>query len=64
MIETSGFSFPSGFECLMFLNTDGSIGVLIGNSRNDAQQVAFVNEEFSVKYMVPAKSLVSLSWKE
>ena len=64
MMETSGFNFPSGFECLMFLNTDGSIGVLIGNSRAEAQQVAFVNDEFSVKYIVPAKSLVSLSWKE
>jgi glucosylceramidase len=64
MIETSGFKFQSGFECLMFLNKDGSIGVLIGNSRADAQQVAFVNDEFSVKYVVPAKSLVSLTWKE
>ena len=64
MMETSGFNFPSGFECLMFLNKDGSIGVLIGNSRAEAQQVAFVNDEFSVKYAVPAKSLVSLIWKE
>ena len=64
MMETSGFSFPSGFECLMFLNTDGSIGVLICNGRTSAQQVAFVNDASSVRYNVPAKSLVSLLWNE
>ena len=64
MMETSGFSYPSGFECLMFLNPDGTVGVLIENNRGESQQVAFVNDEFAVKYIVPAKSLVSLIWKE
>jgi glucosylceramidase len=31
MIEISGFDFPSGFECQMFLNTDGTVGVLMLN---------------------------------
>lgn len=64
MIEISGFDFPSGFECQMFLNTDGTVGVLMLNSRSESQQIVFVNHKFSVKYNVPSKSLVSLIWQE
>lgn len=64
MMEISGFDFPSGFECQMFLNTDGTVGVLMLNSRAESQQVVFVNDRFSVKYNVPSKSLVSLIWQE
>ncbi len=64
MMETSGFEFPSGFECLMFLNPDDTIGVLMLNRRHKTQQIVFENESFTVKYEVPARALVSLMWKE
>ena len=64
MMETSGFSFPSGFQCQMFLNPDGTIGVLMLNDQSSSQQIVFINDRFTVKYNVPAKSLVSLIWQE
>lgn len=64
MMTTSGSSFPSDFEYLMFLNPDGTIGVLMLNKQGTAQQVIFINDSFTVKYTVPARSLVSLLWKE
>lgn len=63
-MQTSGFTFPSGFECQMFLNPDGSIGVLMLNSQSSMQQVIFRNDNFTVKYNVPERSIVSLIWNE
>ena len=63
-METSGFSFPEAFECEMFLNPDNTVGVLMLNRLSSSQQVIFVNDEFTVKYNVPAGSLVSLIWQE
>ena len=63
-METSGSSFPVAFECQMFLNPDNTVGVLMLNGQSSAQQVIFRNEEFTVKYNVPAGSLVSLIWQE
>ena len=63
-METSGFTFPSGFECQMYLNPDNTVGVLMLNSQSSTQQVVFINSEFTVKYNVPAKSLVTLIWQE
>ncbi|MBQ8854925.1 MAG: glucosylceramidase [Bacteroidales bacterium] len=63
-METSGFDFPDSFECEMFLNPDNTVGVLMLNGQSSAQQVIFVNDEFTVKYNVPAGSLVSLIWQE
>ncbi len=64
MIETSGYQYPSGFECQMYLNPDGTIGVLMMNKQSSMQQIVFINDSFTVKYNVPAGSLVSLLWKE
>ncbi len=64
IMESSGFEFPAGFECLMYLNPDDSIGVLIVNNRKETQEIEFVNDKFSVKYAVPARSMVSLLWQE
>ncbi len=64
MIETSGYEFPSGFECLMFLNPDNTIGVLMLNNQSSTQQIVFINDSFTVKYNVPAKAVVSLLWQE
>jgi hypothetical protein len=63
MMKTTG-DFPVSFEYQMFLNPDGTVGVLIQNGQKTAQQVIFRNDEFTVKYSVPAASLVSLIWKE
>ena len=63
-MQTSGSSFPSGFECQMFLNPDGTIGVLMLNTQSSMQQVVFRNESFTVKYNVPERSIVSLIWQE
>ena len=54
----------AGFECQMFLNPDNTIGVLICNRLNQDQPIIFANTKFTVKYSVPAKSLVSLLWQE
>lgn len=64
MMETSSFNYPSGFECQMYLNPDGTVGVLILNNQSAVQQMVFVNDSFTVKYNVPAKALVSLIWQE
>ena len=63
-IETTGSKFSAAFEYEMFLNPDNTIGVLILNGQGTSQQVIFINDEFTVKYNVPAGSLVSLLWKE
>ena len=63
-LETGGFSMQAGFECQMFLNPDNTIGVLICNRLNQDQPIIFANTKFTVKYSVPAKSLVSLLWQE
>ncbi len=63
-IATSGFEFPEGFECQMFLNPDNTVGVLFVNYQDENQKVTFVNDSFSVGYNVPAKSIASLLWQE
>ncbi len=63
-MATSGFESPEGFEYQMFLNPDGSVAVLLLNYQTEAQQITFANDEFSVAYSVPAKSIVSLLWQE
>ena len=63
-IETSGYKFPSGVECLMFLNADGSVAALILNTTGESQPLVFANDSFTVKYSAPAKSIVSLIWNE
>lgn len=64
MMERSGYEFPNGVQCEMFLNTDNSIGVLLLNDTNDEQYVVFVNETNTVRYTAPSKSIVSLLWTE
>ena len=64
MIETSGSKFQAAFEYQMFLNPDNTIGVLMLNGLSSSQQVIFRNDEFTVKYNVPAGSIVSLLWQE
>lgn len=64
MIETSGYEFPAGLECQMFVNPDGTIGVLLLNRNADVKPLVFINDTFTVKYTVPAKSLASLIWQE
>ena len=63
-LETGGMDFPARFECQMFLNPDNTIGVLICNKLDDELPIIFANTKFTVKYTVPAKSLVSLIWQE
>lgn len=64
LMESGGYEFKARFEYLMFLNPDNTIGVLILNGLSETQQVNFSNADKSVKYNVPAKSLVSLLWSE
>lgn len=58
------FELPSEIEMLMFLNPDNTIGVLICNSSAQEQTFVFANTRFSVRYTVPATSIVSLLWQE
>jgi len=63
-IETYGHSFPLAFEIEMFLNPDNTVAVLIQNGQASNQMITILNDNFSVRYNVPAKSLVSLIWQE
>lgn len=62
-IETGRYEI-SNLKVQMFLNTDGSIATLILNQASKDAAIVFVNEKFSVEYTVPARSVVSLLWKE
>ncbi len=63
-MAVSGFEFPEGFDCQMFLNPDNTVGVLMVNYQDDAQNITFANDAFAVEYTVPAKSIASLLWQE
>ena len=63
-IETSGYKFPAGVECLMFVNPDGSVAALVLNTTSSNQSLVFANDEFTVKASSPAKSILSLIWNE
>lgn len=63
-LETGGMEMSGLFECQMFLNPDNTVGVLICNRQNEDQPIIFANTKFTVKYNVPARSLVSLIWQE
>jgi glucosylceramidase len=63
-MQHQSFALPSGFELEMYLNPDNTVGALICNKNSSSQQVVFSNDKFSVKYNVPANSLVSLLWQE
>jgi len=62
-IGTKGYEL-SGITYQAFKNTDGSYGVVILNENGASQQLVFVSEDHSVKYTVPAKSIVSLKWND
>lgn len=64
MIKTSGMASTGSFEYQMYLNPDNTIGVLILNNQDSIQRIIFRNDEFTVQYNVPAKSIVSLIWEE
>lgn len=64
MMELSGYTFPNGLQCQMFLNPDNTIGVLILNDTNEEQYLVFVNQNNTVRYKAPSKSIVSLIWTE
>lgn len=64
LIRTEQTGLPSGLECLMFLNTDMTIGTILSNKGDADCMVAFTDGVSSVEYSVPAKSIVSLRWQE
>ena len=62
-IGTKGYT-ADGLEYLVFKNPDNSYGVIVLNENSDARQLVFISAEHSVKCDVPAKSIVSLKWKD
>ena len=62
-IGTTGYT-TSGLDYLVFRNPDSSYGVVILNENSDARQLVFISSAHSVKCDVPAKSIVSLKWKD
>lgn len=64
-VGTSGFT-TDGISYLAFKNQDGSIGVIILNKNNEEQSLVFNMKEgdYSVRYTVPGKSIVSLLWQD
>lgn len=63
-IEAGGVKTSSDFEYQMFLNPDGTVGVIICNKKDAEQSLVFVGDGFTVKYNVPAKCIASLIWQE
>lgn len=59
----SGYEAP-GLSCQAYKNPDSSYGVIILNENSEKQALVFLSEEHSVRYEVPARSIVSLSWKD
>ncbi len=62
-IGTTGYT-TSGLDYLVFRNPDNSYGVVILNENFDARQLVFISSAHSVKCDIPAKSIVSLKWKD
>lgn len=62
-IGTTGYT-TSGLDYLVFRNPDNSYGVVILNENSDVRQLVFISSAHSVKCDVPAKSIVSLKWKD
>lgn len=62
-IGTKGFT-KQGITYQAYRNTDGSYGVVILNENPEEQQFVFLTALHSVRYTVPAKSVVSLKWKD
>lgn len=62
-LGTSGFE-AEGISYLAFANPDGSIGVIIVSKASEDQSLVFSTGSRTVRYVVPAKSLVSLLWQE
>lgn len=64
-VGTSGFT-KDGITYMAFLNPDHTTGVIILNKTAEDQSLVFVPDgrDYSVRYDVPARSLVSLLWKD
>lgn len=62
-IGTKGFE-ADGIEYLAFRNPDSSYGVIILNENSSEHQFVFLTDQHSVKCTAPAKSIVSLGWKD
>ena len=62
-IGTSGHA-AAGVTYLAFRNPDGSYGVLFLNEGASEQQFVFATEAHSVTVKVPAKAVVSATWKD
>ncbi len=53
-----------GISYLVFKNTDNTVGVIILSKASAEQSLVFSIGNHTVKYSIPAKSLVSLIWQE
>ena len=62
-IGTKGYSAP-GVTYLAFRNPDQSYGVIFLNEGSSEQQFVFATEAHSVSVKVPAKAVVSATWKD
>lgn len=62
-LGTEGYS-RAGLLYQVFRNPDGTLGVVILNKSQDADQLLFVGERHSVRVDVPAESVVSVVLKD
>lgn len=62
-IGTKGYS-ANGITYQVYKNIDGSYGIVILNENSSSQQLVFISGSHSVSYIVPAKSIVSMKWKD
>lgn len=61
-IKASGLNLSS-LEYQAFLNPDGSYGLIFLNKGTEAVSFAVMDASHSVRYEAPAKSIVSILWK-
>lgn len=64
MMRVKGYQAPSGTELGMFLNPDGTIGVLVCNKASEDRTIVFGAADYTVNLKVPARSIASATWKD
>ena len=62
-VGTTGYS-KSGISYQVFKNPDGTYGAIVLNETGDSQPISFAGSRKSVKCTLPARSIVSVIWKE
>lgn len=62
MMKIEGWKAPSGIECLMFSNPDGTVAALLCSHSDSDCPMVFSDGMKTVSFRMPSKSIASLIW--